>query len=165
MAWLVATPRIIHAPAAAQAPAVQAVPLTGPLAVDGRLAEPDWESGAWSTGFHPLNRPADLAEVQTRFKVRFDAGRLCVGIVADEPRPDLPHREVTQRDGPVYRDDCLEVQVPEGAGAWRTAGVQGDPLEVRLPQPVETRELRLLVTANASGQPHTVVYEVEAYRG
>ncbi|MEW6751122.1 MAG: discoidin domain-containing protein [Candidatus Latescibacterota bacterium] len=97
--------------ARSDAPAVVAMPLAGPVTLDGRLLEPDWQAGAWATGFHVLNRPGQPAEAQTRFKVRFDASRLYVGVEADEPRPDLMRTRVTQRDGAVYGDDCLEVMV------------------------------------------------------
>lgn len=96
---------------AAAAPPVQALPLEGALVLDGQLTESDWQTGEWSTGFHPLNRPTELAATQTRLKVRFDAGRLYVGVVADETRPDLLRRDVTLRDGAVFRDDCVEVMV------------------------------------------------------
>ncbi|MFH1569403.1 MAG: hypothetical protein ABIL09_15515 [Gemmatimonadota bacterium] len=96
---------------AAEPPPVTALRLDAPLALDGRLDEATWQAGAWSTGFHVLNRPGEMAAAQTRFKVRFDDGRLYIGAVADEPHPDQLRLEVQDRDGPVSRDDCLEFMV------------------------------------------------------
>jgi hypothetical protein len=98
-------------PAAGEAPPVQALPLAGPLTLDGRLIETDWQGGTWSTDFRVLNRPAEPAQAQTRFKVRFDTSRLYLGIEADESQPERLRAEVVDHDGAVFRDDCVEVMV------------------------------------------------------
>jgi len=103
-------------PALAEAVPVRALPLTTALHLDGRLDEADWQSGTWCTDFHVLNRPGQTAAYQTRFKVRADSRRLYVGIEADEPHPDLMRLETLERDGPVSRDDCLEVMVDATGG-------------------------------------------------
>lgn len=116
---LLAGVRVVADPAVAGPPVASPVGarrLGAPLTLDGRLDEPDWQSGEWYGGFHVLNRPGEQAAAQTRFKVRFDAHRLYVGIEAEEPHPDQMRREVMERDGPASRDDCVEVMVDATGG-------------------------------------------------
>ncbi len=93
------------------APPVTAAPVRGTMTVDGHLTEAGWQTAQWATGFHPLDRPTDLAQTQTRFAVLFDASHVYVGIAADEPDAGAIQAAIMDRDGPVYRDDCVEVMI------------------------------------------------------
>ena len=82
-----------------------------PPVIDGHFDEALWQRGDWHTGFHLLNKPDTLVEVQTHFKVALGAAAVYFAIRADEP--DLEHqvKTITDRDGKVYHDDCLEVML------------------------------------------------------
>jgi len=91
---------------------ITAVPTRGPIAVDGLLDEPCWQSGLWLDDWLLLDGAGRKPEAQTRFRARFDSQALYIGVIADEP--NMPYlRDVygAARDAPVYNDDCLEVWV------------------------------------------------------
>ncbi|NSW54920.1 MAG: hypothetical protein HPY44_02810 [Armatimonadetes bacterium] len=98
-------------PLLAQPQPVIALPAGDAITIDGKLDDAAWQSGEWSSGFTMLDNPAQLAPVQTRFKVRHDASDVFVGAELDEPQiADLKAAE-TRRDGKVWSDDCLEVML------------------------------------------------------
>jgi hypothetical protein len=96
---------------AAAVPQVQAVRVAAPIVVDGDLSEATWTQGQWYTNFAVLDRPTVQATVQTRFKVRFDDANLYIGAQMDEPDVAGLKAAITERDGKVYNDDCVEVMV------------------------------------------------------
>jgi hypothetical protein len=96
---------------AAELRVVEAARASGAITVDGALSEAAWQEGEWSSGFTLLDNPAKAPAAQTRFKVRYDEGNLYVGARLDEPQTGDLRAEVTERDGQVYHDDCLEVMV------------------------------------------------------
>jgi hypothetical protein len=101
----------VHAACLAAVPQVEAVRLADPVVVDGDLSEPSWAQGQWYTNFAVLDRPDVPAQVQTRFKVRFDDANLYIGAQMDEPNIGELKASITERDGKVYSDDCVEVMV------------------------------------------------------
>lgn len=101
----------ILSPARAIPPPVRALAAGDPISIDGRLDEPSWRRGEWHSNFTLLDMPDQLASFQTRFKVRFDASHLYIGVQADEPDIPAMRKEVAKRDGKVFRDDCVEVMI------------------------------------------------------
>jgi hypothetical protein len=101
----------IFTPAGAIPPPVRGLAADGPISIDGRLTEPSWQQGEWYSGFSLLDLPDQPASMQTRFKVRFDASHLYIGVQADEPHTAAMRTEVTEKDGKVFRDDCVEVMI------------------------------------------------------
>ncbi|MBN2451019.1 MAG: hypothetical protein JXR77_11555 [Lentisphaeria bacterium] len=103
---------LVTAAAGAAVPrTVDALPADGKVVMDGRLDEPCWQVGEWSTGFSFLDLPARLPEVQTSFKVRVDGESVLFGIRAEEPQPGAMRHECRTRDGNVWSDDCVEVML------------------------------------------------------
>ncbi len=102
-------------------------------AVDGRLDDDAWRRAAPVGGFLRLGS-ADRAEPGTEFRVLADEQALYLAAVLTEPAMAGLRAETTERDGPVYRDDCLEVYLqPVPGGPYRqfvvnAAGTQFDSL-------------------------------------
>jgi len=97
---------------------VDALKAETPPAIDGALEDAVWQGGEWHTGFRLLNKPETRVGVQTRFKVAADGSALYFAVRADEP--DMAHqlKTVTDRDGKVYHDECVEVMLgadPDGS--------------------------------------------------
>jgi len=100
---------------AADLPTVEALRTSTPIAIDGALSESTWAEGDWCSGFTLLDNPTKAPAAQTRFKVHFDQANLYFGVQLDEPNVANLRSEVTERDGKVYHDDCVEVMVdPSG---------------------------------------------------
>ena len=117
---------VCAAKASRSAPTCRAVPVSGSsVRIDGALNEPAWAAAPWQTGFVAASMAADNAgapkpiAVQTRFKVLYDRSALYVGIECDEPSPDKIVASVTEHDGTVYSDDCVEIFLdPAGDGRY-----------------------------------------------
>ena len=101
----------VLSPAQDTPPPVRALAVDGSISIDGRLDELSWQQGEWYSGFSLLDIPHQPASMQTRFKIRFDASHLYIGVQADEPNTAAMRTEVTGRDGKVFRDDCVEVMI------------------------------------------------------
>ncbi len=96
-------------------PVVTAVKAQQPITVDGSLDEEVWQEGEWCGEFRLLGKPELKAEAQTRFKIAFDDENIYIGAVLDEPNMDQLKATVSERDGWVHRDDCLEFMIdPQG---------------------------------------------------
>lgn len=95
----------------AQPPSLTGLPVDGALSVDGKLDEPAWQKGEWSSGFSFLDMPERSPDVQTAFKVRFDNQAVYVGIRAQEPTPDAMKLDSRTRDLKVWHDDCVEIML------------------------------------------------------
>ncbi len=98
------------APPEVTAPACAQVPV-----IDGRLDDACWADGQWLTGFHVLDAPDRPAAAQTHFKLRHSAGALYLAVRADEPFLDKLKATVTERDGKVFTDDCIELMLDADA--------------------------------------------------
>ncbi|MFW6437417.1 MAG: sugar-binding protein [Armatimonadota bacterium] len=79
--------------------------------LDGRLDEQVWQQAEWYTGFTMLGETQQHAEAQTQFAVAFDSANLYFGIKMQEPAMDELKADVTERDGKVHGDDCIEVMI------------------------------------------------------
>ncbi|MFW6157188.1 MAG: carbohydrate-binding family 9-like protein, partial [Armatimonadota bacterium] len=111
---------IICATAAQARPLLTAYRAETPPAIDGDLSDPCWQAAAPTSRFVLWGRDA-LPEVQTTARVCFDDRRVYIAVEAMEPNLDprlnmldLVKAEVTERDGRVFRDDCVEVFVQPG---------------------------------------------------
>ncbi len=82
-----------------------------PPTLDGRLDEAVWQQAQWHTGFTMLGETEKLAEAQTQFAVAFDGADLYLGIKCQEPSMDQLKADVTERDGKVHGDDCVEIMI------------------------------------------------------
>ncbi len=105
--------------AAAQAPPEAAPPVppplllaraAGPVRVDGRLDEPEWDGATrveafFETLFGDNREPA----VRTLALVMYDDRALYVGLRCDDPRPDLIRAPYVERDAVIGTDDNVAV--------------------------------------------------------
>ena len=76
--------------------------------IDGSLDDDCWAQALPLEPFQKLTlgTPADYQSVGY---LLYDADNLYIGVRCDEPQIDRIHAQVTQRDGPVYGDDCIEI--------------------------------------------------------
>lgn len=79
--------------------------------LDGRLDDAVWQRAEWYTGFTMLGETHKRAEAQTQFAVAFDEDNLYVGIKCHEPSMEQLKADVTERDGKVHSDDCVEIMI------------------------------------------------------
>lgn len=91
-----------------------------PPVIDGDLSDACWHTASPTSRFVLWGRDA-LPEVQTRARVCFDDARVYIAVEAMEPNLDprlnmldSVRAEVTERDGRVFRDDCVEIFVQPG---------------------------------------------------
>ncbi|MBI3919928.1 MAG: carbohydrate-binding family 9-like protein, partial [Armatimonadetes bacterium] len=107
------------------APTAGAVSASGAIRLDGVLDEPSWNAPPWQSSFlsasvasENAGQPKPVA-VQTRFKVLYDASALYIGVECDEPNIDKLRADVTEHDGMVFTDDCVEIFFdPAGEGRY-----------------------------------------------
>jgi hypothetical protein len=90
--------RVVKAPRVAEAPVI-----------DGKLDDAVWRKGAWNEGFFPADPARGPIGTVTKFQVAVDDRFFYFAAVMDRPNGSEPVAEVTQRDGPVYRDDSVEL--------------------------------------------------------
>ncbi len=106
---------LITATACAAEPIVVAQRAEVPPTLDGRFDDEVWRQAQWYTGFTMLGEVEKLAEAQTRFAVAYDDTYLYIVIHAEEPHMDRLRAEITERDGRVHTDDCVEFMIdPSG---------------------------------------------------
>lgn len=71
----------------------------GPIAVDGRIIEPDWAAAPVATGFTQRQpREGQPAELQTDVRVLFDEHAMYVSARMHDPEPHLIARQMVRRD-------------------------------------------------------------------
>jgi len=81
-----------------------------PPKVDSALDDACWRAAAEADGFAALGSGGWIpAPKQTTVKLAYDDKRLYLAAVCLEPEMAKANAGVTQRDGPVYDDDCLEI--------------------------------------------------------
>lgn len=104
--------------------------------LDGKLAEPLWDSVAQITHF-TIPKLKALARRQTAVSMAYDDLALYLGVHCQEPDMDRLCAQTTERDGGVYNDDCVEIFLaPGGAGEeqfhfiFNSAGVRYDAREI-----------------------------------
>lgn len=76
--------------------------------IDGKLDERCWKQGEVATHFQQLLLRGDASE-QTRAMVTYDAEHLYVAFTCFESNMSGMYNAQTQRDGPLWADDCIEV--------------------------------------------------------
>jgi hypothetical protein len=93
---------------AADPPTAQARRAAQAPKIDGQLTEPAWQSAPELTGFTLVgtNQPASQ---QTSVRVLFDDDALYFGFTCLEDKLGEAVAQVTERDGRVFADDCVEV--------------------------------------------------------
>ncbi|HWL53470.1 MAG TPA: hypothetical protein VNQ90_13620 [Chthoniobacteraceae bacterium] len=116
-------------------------PLTIPrapraLSLDAPDDDPAWASLPTLEGFWKQNNPQEEAEVATHVRMAYDSEALYLQVSNDEPYPGDIRQTITERDGPVFRDDCNELFLsPEGGRFFQlitsAKGVQWDDLLIR----------------------------------
>ena len=77
--------------------------------LDGKANDICWEKIKWHNNFTLLSNPSQKAAAQTKFKMLHDNKSLYIIAKLDEPLMKKIKSNVTQRDGKVYHDDCLEI--------------------------------------------------------
>jgi len=78
--------------------------------VDGQLTEPGWRSCAQLFPFIQVDAGL-LAATQTRAVAFYDDAALYVGFRCDEPSVAKVLAGCSERDEPLWRDDCVEVMI------------------------------------------------------
>ncbi|MFP4056615.1 MAG: sugar-binding protein [Candidatus Brocadiia bacterium] len=77
--------------------------------IDGKLGDACWQEAPLVSGFTYYNKPA-LLEVQTSFRVGYDAQCLYFGVHCDEPNAEkLVPRHAGRDSGGVFRGETIEV--------------------------------------------------------
>lgn len=96
-------------------PEVRIPGISSPIVVDGRLDEAAWLSAARVT--LDYTAAGAVAPVETTALLAHDSERIYIAFRAEEPLIDRLKAEVTNRDGPTFYDDSVEVFVdPTAAG-------------------------------------------------
>jgi len=114
-----------------------------PVVIDGRLDDAAWESALQIDRFVPVGRDVSLARPGTRARLTFDGQALLVSFRCEEPDPGQIKANVTEHDGRVWLEDCVELFLDvTGSGnsyahlavnakgviydAWRQTGLPAD---------------------------------------
>ncbi|MFP3903784.1 MAG: sugar-binding protein, partial [Armatimonadota bacterium] len=112
---VIATALILASVAFAQElPAVEALEAQEPVTIDAALEEAVWAEGEWYSDFSLLGKPDAPASAQTRFKIALDSENFYIAAVLDEPNMKELKATITNRDGRVHTDDCLEFMIDPG---------------------------------------------------
>ena len=89
----------------------QPVPETGePPVVDGNLSEIVWQK---AVALSPFQNADGTSEPQnpTETFLMWDAENLYIGVKAYVAESQLPHISQTQRDSPIWEDECIEILI------------------------------------------------------
>lgn len=90
---------------------IQPVPeTTQPPVVDGNLFEIVWQKAALLSPFQNADGTGDPQNPTETF-LMWDAENLYIGIKAYLAESQLPHISQTQRDSPIWEDECIEILV------------------------------------------------------
>jgi hypothetical protein len=86
---------------------------TGPLTIDGRLDEADWQHAAWTRDFQDIEGDAKPApRFRTRAKMLWDDDYFYVGAELEEPHV---WATLTNHDAIIFQDNDFEVFIdPDG---------------------------------------------------
>ena len=106
-------------------PVAEAVQADGAIEVDGAIEEDAWAKAPWYGDFTSASKGEEnrgaprRAEVQTRFRALYDRNAIYVAAECDEPAIDQMRASITQHDGTVWSDDCVEIFFdPAGEGRY-----------------------------------------------
>lgn len=97
--------------------ALQAIPVTGKITLDGKLTEPDWQRAPVSGDFiENLPREKEPARVRTEVRVLYDSTAIYFGIRAFDPEPQDIYAPFVRRDKVFGTQDIFNVWIdPTGA--------------------------------------------------
>ncbi len=79
-----------------------------PPVIDGKLDDACWQRTQPLEPFVKLTL-GTLADEQSTAYLVYDDKQLYIGVHCDESQVDGVKADITQRDGPVYGDDCIEI--------------------------------------------------------
>ena len=91
--------------------AAHPVPRTGnPPVIDGNLSELVWHAAAALPGFQNAEGTEASNDLTETF-LMWDDKNLYIGVVAHIPKAQLPRVSQTQRDSPIWEDECIEILI------------------------------------------------------
>ena len=85
----------------------------GAIAVDGRMAEADWQSAPTVDFIFPWDDVSHVPAQSTKARMLWDPGNLYILYECVDP---YLHAEVTEHDGPVWEEDAVEIFVTPNPG-------------------------------------------------
>ena len=90
---------------------IQPVPkITQPPVVDGNLFEIVWQKAALLSPFQNADGTGEPQNPTETF-LMWDADNLYIGVKAYLAESQLPHISQTQRDSPIWEDECIEILI------------------------------------------------------
>lgn len=81
--------------------------------IDGRITENIWQEAEWQGDFS-LITGEEAASEQTEIAAAWDEENLYIAFRAKDPSPERMKATITERDGPVFYDDSVEVFIDPG---------------------------------------------------
>src|SRR3954469_1084278 len=113
----------------------QATKLAGPIAIDGHLDEPSWQTAPKQTHFiQRFPKDGGKPELDTTFAILYDDEAIYVGVWLDDPEPAKIRAQLTRRDVDALADvvivafDSYHDRRTGYAFQLNAAGVQRDVL-------------------------------------
>jgi hypothetical protein len=88
---------------------LEALPITEPIQVDGRLDEEIWSRAAVGSGFTQREKPAEPATERTEVMVAYTPTTLYIGFRCFDSHPEQIVAKEMEYDGRLFRDDSLIV--------------------------------------------------------
>ncbi|MGH1364148.1 MAG: carbohydrate binding family 9 domain-containing protein [Calditrichia bacterium] len=76
--------------------------------IDGGIEEDTWLAAERASGFWRLNAKGKAIE-QTEVMAAYDSENLYFAFFCQDKRPYAMRQNITTHDGPIWRDDCVEV--------------------------------------------------------
>ncbi len=90
---------------------VQPVPRTvKPPIIDGNLSEIVWQTATPLPPFQNAEGTEESSNLTETF-LMWDAQNFYIGVKAHVPDSQLPHISQTQRDSPIWEDECIEILI------------------------------------------------------
>ena len=111
-------------------PSVKPTKIASRPKIDGDLSDECWRTATRVSGFTRFQKITHLGSrggsgraaapsAQTDAWIAYDEAGLYVAFRCEEPKPDALVANAEKRDGPVSRDDCVEVFLAPGtSGSW-----------------------------------------------
>lgn len=118
---------------AQEQPTLTAPKLAAPPKIDGDLSDPCWQQAARVGNFYLYDK-LEPATVQTEAWIGYDDNALYVAFRCQEPVMDKLVAEKRPEDGPVSRDDCVELFLSAGSDGKTYFHFLVNPLNARLDQ-------------------------------